>query len=224
MKRLQSEATALGTSYPPSSTAPSKESCEPSSMSRTNYIFIDFENLQEIDLDRIMDKPVKVVLVLGERHKYLPVALVKKLIKYAPQVSLVETGRSGKNALDLVLAHHIGHAKKDDPHGYFHILSGDKDFDALVGHLKDNGTLAARRAAFAEIPVLMDNDERVDFLARHFSSKGISRAGKRKTLESQIQALFGKALSPAELSETINTLITRKTLEITPEDEVVYRL
>lgn len=193
-------------------------------MSRTNYIFIDFENLQKIDLDRIMDKPVKVVLILGERHKNLPVAFVKKLLKYAPQVRLVETGRSGKNALDLVLAQHIGETKKDDPHGYFHIVSHDKDFDALVGHLKDNGTFAARRAAFAEIPVLMDNDERAEFLARHFSSEKTSRAGKRKTLESQIQALFGRALAPTELTDTINALVARKTLQITPEDEVVYSL
>ena len=33
-------------------------------MSRTNYIFIDCENVQETDLDRIAGKPVKVVLVL----------------------------------------------------------------------------------------------------------------------------------------------------------------
>jgi len=37
-------------------------------MSRTNYIFIDYENVQDTDLDRIDGKPVKVVLVLGERQ------------------------------------------------------------------------------------------------------------------------------------------------------------
>ena len=100
-------------------------------MSRTNHIFVDFENVHDLDLNRIKDKPVKVVLVLGGHHKSLPVPLVKQLLAYASQVSLVETGRSGKNALDLVLAQHIGEARKTDPHGYFHILSRDKDFDAL---------------------------------------------------------------------------------------------
>jgi len=193
-------------------------------MSRTNYIFVDFENVQETDLDRLMGKPIKVVLVLGERHKSLPVVLVKKLLKYASQVDLVETGRGGKNALDLILAHHIGTAKKADPQGYFHILSRDKGFDALIGHLRDSGTLAARHAAFSEIPVLMNNDERVEFITQHFKSKKAPRAGKRKALESQIQVLFGKALSPSELNDTINALIGRKVLEITPTDEVVYRI
>ena len=66
--------------------------------------------------------------------------LARKLLKYAGQVALVETGRSGKNALDLVLAHYLGEARKADPQGYFHIVSKDKDFDALIGHLKVQGS------------------------------------------------------------------------------------
>ena len=31
-------------------------------MTRTNHIFIDFENVQEIDLERIANKPVRVTL------------------------------------------------------------------------------------------------------------------------------------------------------------------
>jgi hypothetical protein len=193
-------------------------------MSRTNYIFIDFENVQETDLDRIAGKPVKVRLILGERHKSLPVALVQKLLKYAEQVALVETGRSGKNALDLVLAQHIGEAKKGDPHGYFHILSKDKDFDALIGHLKDTGTLAARHASFSEIPVLMNNAERVESIIARFKLKQATRASKRKTLESQIQALFGQALSPGELDDTIKGLVAAKAIEITKEGAVAYKI
>ena len=150
--------------------------------------------------------------------------LVQKLLKYAGQVALVNTGRGGKNALDLVLAQHIGEAKKSDPHGYFHILSKDKDFDALIGHLNDNDTLAARRAAFSEIPVLMNNAERVDFLIARFKLPHFTRAGSRKTLESQSQALFGKALSPSELDATIKGLVTAKAIEITNEGAVAYKI
>lgn len=84
-------------------------------MNRTNYIFIDFENVQETDLDRIANKPVKVTLVLGERHKSLPVKLVKLIQKYPAQVQLMETVLNGKNALDFVLACEIGVASEKDP-------------------------------------------------------------------------------------------------------------
>lgn len=191
-------------------------------MSRTNYVFVDFENVHQIDLDRVANKPVKVSLILGERQKNLPVVLVKKLLKYAGQVELVETGRNGRNALDLVLAEHIGEAKKADPRGYFHVVSKDKDFDALIGHLKDGGTLAARRAAFSDIPALMTLAERVKLLADSFRKNPTTRAKKRKTLESQIQATFGRALSPEELADTIQGLVTEKVITLSETDVVIY--
>jgi len=192
-------------------------------MSRTNYIFVDFENVQETDLDRIANRPVKVTFVLGERHKNLPVTLVHKLLNYAGQVALVETGCSGKNALDLVLAHYIGEAKKADPQGYFHIVSKDKDFDALIGHLKDQGTLAARHTAFNEIPVLMNRTERVKLLANHFKMNLIGQPRKRQTLASHIQSLFGKTLLPDEVEETIQGLVAEKIIAFSEKGDVACK-
>lgn len=192
-------------------------------MSRTNYIFVDYENIQETDLDRIADKPIKVTFVLGERNKKLPVTLARKLLEYAGQVALVETGRSGKNALDLVLAHYLGEARKADPQGYFHIVSKDKDFDALIGHLRVQGALAARHAAFGEIPVLMNLAERLKFLANYFKANHNSRPRKQKKLESQIQAMFGKALLPNEVEETIRGLIVEKTIALSEKGDVAYK-
>lgn len=192
-------------------------------MTRINYIFIDFENVQEIELDRIADKPVKVVIVLGAQHKKLPVPLVKKLHQYANAVQLVETGGHGKNALDLVLASYMGEAKKTDPHGYFHILSKDKDFDAVIGHYKANGILAARHDSISEIRVLMNKDERVKFISTRFQSKQETHAKNKAKLESQIQAWFGKALSAAELKETINGLIAVKAIKVAVSGDVTYK-
>lgn len=193
-------------------------------MSRTNYIFVDFENVQETDLDRVANKPVKVTLVLGERHKHLPVELVKRLLKYAGQVELIETGRSGKNALDLVLAQHIGEAKRADPQGYFHVVSRDKDFDALIGHLRDNGTLAGRHAGFGEIPVLMNPVERGTLLAKQLKSNPNNRPKKRPTLESHIQAMFGKSLSPAEVEDTVRGLVREKIITLSDKGGVTYTI
>lgn len=191
---------------------------------RVNYIFVDYENVQEFDLGRIANKPVRVILVLGERHKKLPLILVKDLLRCADQVELVETRRTGKNALDLVLAEHIGEKRKADPHGYFHILSRDKDFDALIEHLKANDALAARRASFSEIPVLMDKDERVKWIAGKFTKDLSTRPKRKAKLESQIQVQFGRALSLEELEETIQGLIAGKVIELTAKGEVLYRV
>ena len=193
-------------------------------MNRTNYIYVDFENVQETDLDRIANKPVKVRLILGERHKSLPVKLVKLIQKFSEQVRLVETGLNGKNALDFVLAYEIGVETETDPNGYFHILSRDKGFDALIRHLKAKEILAARHTAFSEIPVLMNLSERVKLLTAHFKANQASRPKKRKTLESQMQAVFGKALSLGEVEDTIQGLVTEKIITLSEKGEVVYKI
>jgi transcriptional regulator CtsR len=191
---------------------------------RVNYIFVDFENVHEMDLDRIAQKPVKVILVLGDQHKKLAVPLVRKLLQYADQVRLVETGRSGKNASDFVLANCIGEVKKVDPNGYIHIISKDKDFDALIGHYMLNGALAARRTSFSEIPVLMNVDERAMLVASHFQIANASRPKSRKALAAHIQAVFGKVLSSEEVDATIERLIAQKILTLSEKNEISYRI
>ena len=192
-------------------------------VARTNYIFIDFENVHETDWARIVGKPVKAKLILGEQNKYIPIAVVKNLIKCAAQVELIETKQTGKGAADIVLADHVGEQSKEDPHGYFHIVSGDKGFDALISHLKGHGILAARRASFSDIPVLMHVAERVERLAAFFKNNPLNHPKKRQSLESQIQAVFGKALSPEDVAATVQGLVAAKVIELSATGEVVYR-
>jgi len=191
-------------------------------MSRTNYIFVDFENVQEVDFDRIANRPVRVTVVLGEQHKRLPVDLVKKLLRLAGQIELIETGRAGKNALDLVLAQHIGAVRMVDPRGFFHIVSKDKGFDALIGHLKDNGTLSRRHASFSEIPVLMNTAERVSLMSTQLRTNPDNRPGNTKTLKSYIQTMFGRSLSEAEVEDTLQGLVREKTVTLSSKGDVTY--
>lgn len=193
-------------------------------MNRTNYIFVDFENIQETDLNRIANKPVKVWLVLGERHKTLPVKLVKLIQKLPGQVNLVETGLNGKNALDFVLACEIGIEVQKDREGYFHVLSRDKGFDALIKHLKCKDVHAARHAAFNEIPILMNLEERVKSLIERWKSKKTSQPKKRAALESEIQAFSGKILSPDEVAETIQKLVAEKIITISETGGILYKI
>jgi len=191
-------------------------------MSRINYIFVDFENVQETDIDRIANKPVKVWLVLGERHKSLPVKLVKLIQKFPEQVKLVETGLNGKNALDFVLACEIGAESQKDPNGYFHILSRDKGFDALIKHLKNKNAHAARHVAFSEIPMLMNLEERFKSLVDRLKANKTNRPKKRKALESEIQAFSGKILLPNEVDETIQKLIFEKIITFSGAGTITY--
>src|SRR4051812_27262518 len=75
-----------------------------------NHVFVDFENVPSVDLSLIRGRPVDVTLLIGEKQRRLDLDLVRQIHEHATQVSLVEVGASGRNALDLVLAWHLGHA------------------------------------------------------------------------------------------------------------------
>ena len=193
-------------------------------MSRINYIFVDFENVPVADLDRIANRPVKVMLILGERHKSLPLPMVKLIQKYSDQVALVETGLNGKNALDFVLACEVGRQSMEDPDGYFHVVSRDKGFDALIKHLKQKGLHAGRRQTLGEILVLMNLAERLTHVAAQFKVGTGSRPKTRKTLESHVHAAFGKVLSTEEVKETIQGLVAQKLIALTEKGAVTYKV
>jgi hypothetical protein len=189
-------------------------------MSRNNYIYVDYENVHEADFGRLAGRPAHVTLVLGERHKTLPVALVKLIQRHASQITLIETGLTAKNALDFVLACEVGAQTARDPLGFFHILSRDKGFDAVIRYLKSRDIFAARRESFAEIPVLMNSSERLTVLRELIHEKKAGFPAKRKTLESFVQSTFGKAMTPEEVEETINALIKAKLVMISETAEV----
>jgi len=200
------------------------ENCSQTQPVRTNYIFVDFENVQQAELDRIADKPVKVVLVLGNMNIKLPVKLVKLIHRFSGQVRLIESSMTGKNAADFVLACEVGVESERDSKAYFHILSRDKGFDVLINHLKAKGVYARRYNAFNEIPVVMNLTERVKRLANDFQTPKATRSRKQKGLEAQIQQVFGRALSTQEVAATIRALVAEKIVTLSDQGEVSYNL
>src|ERR1017187_7174364 len=61
----------------------------------THFVFVDFENVPNIELGRVAGKPVHVSLLLGKNQRNLDVGLVQSIHRLAAQVQLVEVGASG---------------------------------------------------------------------------------------------------------------------------------
>ena len=101
-----------------------------------NHIFVDYENVRDIDPSIIGSKSVHITLLLGAQKTKLDATIVEKLMQNAATVKLIRLQASGKNALDFTLAYYLGRAVLADPCGYFHIVSKDKGYDPLVEHLR----------------------------------------------------------------------------------------
>jgi hypothetical protein len=120
----------------------------------THFVFVDFENVPDVDLSAISGQPVRVTLLIGNKQKKLDLELVKQIQKFPAQVDLVEVGGSGRNALDLTLACYLGRAIERAPAANFAIVSKDKDFAPMIAHLLAHDVEIARYDSFTALPFL----------------------------------------------------------------------
>ena len=209
------------------------------------HIFVDFENTQVTDLKLIHNKPVRVTLIVGEKQKHLPVSLVQQLLQYHAKVRLLETAASGKNALDFILAFHIGQASKLDTNGHFHIISKDKGFDALIKHLHQQHIIAARHDEFDEVPVFKPKmqqhtqtspqgtvtqpllptnpHEQITFLLERLRKSTNNRPTRKDSLISYIDASFAKRLKDNDVNQLVQQLVNQHLITIDTQDKVQYR-
>ena len=119
-----------------------------------NHIFVDFENVPTVDLALIGDHVAEVTLLIGEKQRRLELTLVRQIHEHAAKVNLIEVGASGRNALDLVLAWHLGKTAERHPDDHFFVVSKDKDFDPLITHLRARKLNVERIDAFSMLPFL----------------------------------------------------------------------
>jgi hypothetical protein len=119
----------------------------------TNYILIDYENVQPTDLALLDDRPFKVKLFLGANQSKIPVALAVAVQSLGANAEYVHLDSSGPNALDFHIAYYLGALAAQEPSACFDIISKDTGFDPLIRHLKTKGVNVQRRDSIACIPL-----------------------------------------------------------------------
>lgn len=121
---------------------------------RTNYLFIDFENVQVDSLALLKGDHFKVKVFLGPNNKKLPRELVIAMHELGSRAEYITLEAHGSNALDFHISFYLGQAVSADPKGFFHIISKDTGFDPLIMHLKGKGVFSARSPSIKEMPCI----------------------------------------------------------------------
>ena len=206
----------------------------------THLVFVDLENVPEIDLEPMEGVPVHVTLFIGKKQTKVGVALFRVAHRLADQVALVEVGASGHNALDLVLASYLGRAAQRVPGGHFWIVSKDQDFDPLIGHLMEAGTNVARCDSFAALPFLPKvgvvaaaksastspktlADKRARLIARLRNPASRNRPSSEKALLAHIKTSLSKDASEATVNGIVRELTADGTLTIEPTGRISWK-
>ncbi|TXH67131.1 MAG: NYN domain-containing protein [Thiothrix sp.] len=197
----------------------------------SHHIFVDFENVQAVNLHLLKNKPAQLIIILGAQQKNLPVDLVQQLMLFKEQACLVEVKASGKNALDFVLAYHIGQWAQQKPRNDFYIVSKDKGYDALVNHLKNKKIKIQRYDEFTQIPIFDKPPKQTNSSSKITSFERLitllknaprNRPTKRQTLISYTDAAFAKKLGEDEVTSLINELQKNKLVSFDANSKVVY--
>jgi hypothetical protein len=111
----------------------------------TNYVLVDFENVQP-DMSALAGTANRVIVFFGAKQQSSRHHFDKfdSLLDLGANLERVKVPYSGKNALDMHIAFHIGRIFEKDPGASFLVLSKDTDFDPLIEYLKAKGVIISR--------------------------------------------------------------------------------
>lgn len=181
---------------------------------RTNYVLIDYENVQPSDLAMLRDGPFKVKVFLGANQAKIPVALATAIQALGANAEYVLLESSGSNALDFHIAYYIGALSTQESLAAFYIISKDAGFDPLIKHLKTKGISVQRSFSIASIPSLKatrptSTDAQIEMAIAHLIKLKAAKPRAQKTLLGTLHALFKKELSEHQISSLFASLCKR---------------
>jgi hypothetical protein len=195
---------------------------------RTNYVLIDYENVQPPSLACLEAEHFRVLVFVGASQNKLTFETAAAVQRLGARAEYVKIAGNGSNALDFHIAFHIGHLSAQDPTAFFHIISKDTGFDPLIAHLKERKVFASRSKDVTDIQLLKaanskTTPEKIDVVLANLRQRGASKPRTLKTLTSTINSLFQKQLTGEELAALLKGLQAKGFINV-DETRVTYAL
>lgn len=178
---------------------------------KTNYVLIDYENVQPEAMAVLAQEHFKVIVFVGANQAKVTFEVASALQQMGDRAEYVKITGNGSNALDFHRAFYIGVLAGIEPDAYFHIVSKDTGFDPLIQHLKAKKILACRSKDVTDIPIVKAANskspaDRVAVVIADLKRRGASRPRAIKTLSSTINGIFQKQISDQDIASLIATL------------------
>jgi hypothetical protein len=200
----------------------------PTQPARTNYVLIDYENIQPIELAPLQPEHVQTIVFVGAGQSKIPLAVALGLQKLGSRASYIKSGGSGANALDFHITFYLGALAVREPHAYFHIISKDTGFDPLIQHLREKQVRVYRITTLTDLPWMkalqrQAQAEKIACIVARLHKHKDAKPATLKTLAGTINHLFQKQLSEAEIKALIDALQHQNLISIT-DGKVSYTL
>ena len=176
----------------------------------TNYVLVDFENVQPDSLAALATGQFRVKVFVGasQAKGRISFELVHSMQALGANAEYVKIARTGKNAVDMHIAYYVGRLLEKEPGAVVHIVSRDTDFDPLIEYLHAKGSACKRVKSIAEIPkhvaarAAMPAPKAVKHTP-HVPSPRRPHAEKLAPIIKHLHSLSGKPGTSKKLSQTI---------------------
>jgi len=182
----------------------------------TNYVLVDFENVQPETLGALAEGQFKVKVFVGatQAKGRISFELSHSMQMLGASAEYVKIARSGPNAVDMHIAYFIGRLIEKERDAVIHIISKDTDFDPLLEYLQANGVTCKRSKSIAEVAKLAQAHARsrpavpVHRPVRaqttpHVPAPRKAHSEKLAPIIKQLHSLSGKPATRTKLAQTI---------------------
>jgi hypothetical protein len=119
----------------------------------TNYVLVDFENVQPDSLEVLASGSFRVKVFVGAQQAKGRVSFEfsESMQKLGSHAEYVRIARSGPNAVDMHIAYYIGRLLEKETHAAVFVISRDTDFDPLMEYLQAKGGNCRRVRSIGEL-------------------------------------------------------------------------
>jgi hypothetical protein len=194
---------------------------------KTDFVLIDFENVQPKDVASLNGGRYKIKVFLGAQQAKVPLAMARALQALGQGAEYIQINGNGHNAVDFHIAYYIGRLAATAPHSQFYVISQDTGFDPLLKHLNEQGISCQRLTSLAAVTSAKGNRavgaDRLAAVLANLAKQKAAKPRTAKTLGTTIQALFANKLLGKEVDSLIEQLIARGLIRIT-DGKVHYEL
>ncbi len=196
---------------------------------KTNFVLVDFENVQPEDMDLLQaGDAFKVKIFIGANQVKIPISIARALQSLGSDAEYIQIDGNGSNALDFHIAYYMGRLAIECPDSFFHVISKDTGFDPLIKHLKKQKVFCQRSISIGDIPLVKSKnmksvEEKIEVIIDNLIKRGASKPRTLKTLCSSVKAQFVNQVTEEDVAALVKQLEKRGVLVIN-EGKVSYHL
>lgn len=175
----------------------------------TNYVLVDFENVQP-DLSLLAHTTFKVKVFFGAKQQEgrVPFKLLDAMLALGGNVEPIKVMRTGKNAVDMHIAYYIGRLLEKEGSASVYVVSRDTDFDPLMEYLQSKGFTCRRVRAISEViklvPRAVVSPPKSASRATPPSPAKKAQSDRLAPIIKHLHSLRGKPATRKALAQTVN--------------------